>query len=194
MIVWSTVVLFAGTWVWRPVSSNWPSFVVPVFVEAPPEPAANTKFAPDVVTTPPEITNVLAATFTAETVRLVVEIDVGVARVQPRHGMALLVGQQVLHGGSINPCQPLLQAFSLSPWQSPASHVQFLNRLDGLAGVSRRQADLHTLRGLLALESGAILAAERTFREALTAWNGDSAATAIARHYLRLIQNSARNP
>jgi len=80
-----------------------------------------------------------------------------------------------------------LQAFSGSPWQAPESQALFRNRLEGVASVGRQEANLNTLRGMLALEAGAIESAQRAFRDAVAAWNGDGGPATLARHYLELI-------
>ena len=113
--------------------------------------------------------------------------DLGVRKVEAPQAIARLFGHQMLNGSSINPSQPLLQAFALDPWEAPESRVVFLQRLDGVACASRQDAELHTLRGLLALESGAIGPAERAFRASLRIWNGTEPSATLARHYLRLM-------
>ena len=98
----------------------------------------------------------------------------------------------MLNGGSINPHEPILQVLFPGPWQTPQSHAFFVGRLEQIAGVARREADLHALRGLLALESGAIEPARRAFRAVLAAWNDDSRSAALARHYLALISQASK--
>jgi hypothetical protein len=51
---------------------------------------------------------------------------------------------------------------------------------------ARRRAELHCLRGMLALESGDIKTARQAFQEGLALWSGDGGAPRLARHYLRL--------
>jgi tetratricopeptide (TPR) repeat protein len=110
--------------------------------------------------------------------------ELGIPRARPGPALALLFGQQMLNGGAINPWQPVMQAVTLAP----ESQAFFLRRLQGIAITPRQEADLQALRGLLALETGTIEEAQRAFRAALTAWNGDDGSAALARHYLGLIR------
>src|SRR5258708_35465014 len=71
-----------------------------------------------------------------------------------------------------------------SPWPAPES---FVRGLVDVVQYARKDADMQTLRGLLALESGAIEPAQSAFRESLSAWNGDGGAAFLARPYLGVI-------
>jgi tetratricopeptide (TPR) repeat protein len=63
-----------------------------------------------------------------------------------------------------------------------ASHFQFeaLHPLGRPAGLLRQEADRQVLRGLLAVESGAVVTARQHFRAALDVWGSESAAAAGA--------------
>jgi hypothetical protein len=95
-----------------------------------------------------------------------------------RRSTAVLDGLQVLTSNSNNPLQLL--------WQARGSD-RFLKRQPAnLSQETRQRADLHCLRGMLALESGDIEAARKGFREGLALWNGEGGAARLARHYLTL--------
>jgi tetratricopeptide (TPR) repeat protein len=113
--------------------------------------------------------------------------DLRVREALPPQAFVLLLGEQILTGGSLNPAQPLLQVATLSPWQAPESRLFFLRRLESIARTARQDADLHTLRGLLALESGAIESAQRSYQAAVAVGNDADGSAQLARHYLRLI-------
>jgi tetratricopeptide (TPR) repeat protein len=100
--------------------------------------------------------------------------ELGVRDVPPGTGVALIFGTQLLHGAD-----PL----SLPP----AFRAALVRRLEVLAGVPRQQADIHTLRGMLAVEQGDIAAAARAFRAAVASSDAADGAPALARHYLALI-------
>jgi tetratricopeptide (TPR) repeat protein len=113
--------------------------------------------------------------------------DLGARNLRPHTALAMLVGQQMLNGGSIHPQQPIVQVFTLGPWQDVDTQAIYVRKLEGLAGIARMDADVHALRGLLHLESGAIEPARRAFRDALTDWNSDGGSAFLAKHYLNLI-------
>ncbi|MBI2806491.1 MAG: hypothetical protein HYX68_16035 [Planctomycetes bacterium] len=114
--------------------------------------------------------------------------DLGLWGVAPRTALAWMLGQQMLTGGSINPGQAVLQAVPPpGPWQAPESQAFFIRRLEAIGSLSRENADWHTLRGLLALESGAIEPARHAFRATLAEWHGEHGAALLARNYLRLL-------
>jgi hypothetical protein len=113
--------------------------------------------------------------------------ELGTPRVRPGSAIALLFGQQMLNGASSDPRQPVMQAVTGAPGQSPKHQALFIQRLQSIAVMPRQEADLQTLRGLLALETGAIEPAQRAFHAALDAWNGDDGSAVLARHYLALL-------
>jgi tetratricopeptide (TPR) repeat protein len=114
--------------------------------------------------------------------------ELGRRNVRPGSALALLFGQQMLDGASIDSRQPVMHAVTGAPGRSPESQANFVRRLQSIAMIPRQEADLQTLRGVLALETGAIVPAQHAFRSALSAWNGDDGSAALARHYLALMR------
>jgi hypothetical protein len=115
-----------------------------------------------------------------EHLRLLVELPSdSAANVRPAgSSTAVLDGLQALGSYSNNPWQWLWQARGNNRFLKP----QPADRLQ----EARRRAELHCLRGMLALESGDIKTARQAFQEGLALWSGDGGAPRLARHYLRL--------
>lgn len=75
------------------------------------------------------------------------------------------------------------------PFHVGADRTAFLRRTGALVMALRRQAEIVTLRGVLALEWGESTRAEELFRESLALWNTDTAgASALARHLLGFLE------
>jgi tetratricopeptide (TPR) repeat protein len=90
---------------------------------------------------------------------------------------------------NISPGQALTLLFAerLMSRELPEGEAAFLGALENIASVARKDADLHTLRGLLALECGSIDPGRKAFDDALNAWNGPVGSAVLARHCLRLM-------
>lgn len=86
-----------------------------------------------------------------------------------RESMALLIGQTVLDahsGGGVLPYEV----------RQPFGRIEYTSRIVALARKTRQKAEVTVLRGLLALELGAVDEAEFLFREVLAIWKDESAA------------------
>jgi hypothetical protein len=122
--------------------------------------------------------------------------ELGLVRQPPRRALGLVLGQQLLlHAGYVMPPDGLGMMILLAGVQSrlpPALSVLdpahgLLRRLDTLANMPHQEADLHTLRGLLALEWGGVEQAADEFRAARAAWDANHGSAALARHYQALL-------
>jgi hypothetical protein len=98
--------------------------------------------------------------------------------------MALLFGQHLLEAASPVP----FKVVSPASQELPPEREVLLGRLGSLAFQPRRDAELYTIRGMLHLETGAIREAGAAFRAALAQWSSDDAVSAVARHYLHLLE------
>jgi hypothetical protein len=98
-------------------------------------------------------------------------------RRRSRSTPAWLDGLRILTRTPNNPLQLL--------WQARSSRLWLPDRQD-ISQEVQQQIDMHCLRGMLALESGDILAARRAFDEGLRIWDGEGGAPRLGRHYLRL--------
>jgi hypothetical protein len=107
----------------------------------------------------------------AELGRVLTPGQPGKEGVRPRQMMDLLIGQMVLDQGSGSGGLPSLlrRTFGM---------VEFRERIAGLTGSLRQEADATVLRGLLALEQGNVEEAAVAFRVALAVWQDE--ATAVA--------------
>lgn len=99
-------------------------------------------------------------------------------RRSPGRSNAVLDGMQVFLGSSNNPWQWLFQMRNSSRIAQPAAAA--------MPAELRQQVDLLCVRGMLALESGEVVAARSAFTAGLKIWNGEGGSAALARHYLRL--------
>jgi tetratricopeptide (TPR) repeat protein len=87
--------------------------------------------------------------------------------------LAVTVGQRVLSEYAAGASLPDLM-------REAYERSDFLRQVRGLAQSLRREADVSVLRGLLALEEGAVDAAEIAFRKALVYWRDEQAAASGA--------------
>jgi len=104
--------------------------------------------------------------------------DLGVRKVHTSEALALLYSQQMLNGASQYVTPPL----------TLESRLFFLSRLQSVAQAAHQDAELHTLRGMLALEAGALEPAQRAFRAALSVWDNAGPSATLTRHYLEMIE------
>lgn len=129
------------------------------------------------------------------TVTVVPLPELGLPRLQPRTALGLAFGQDLLlHAAYVVPPMGLGMVSLLAGNQSllpptlqPLGAQGWVRRLENLANVPHEQADLYTLRGLLALEWGGVESAERDFRAARAAWDGNFGSAALARRYQALL-------
>ncbi len=88
---------------------------------------------------------------------------------QARQGMALLIGEAILGGG------PAGASWFDLPWRA-RGRMQAFNRIATLTAGLKRWANANVIRGLLALEQGAVDEADVAFRLALSLYRDESAA------------------
>jgi hypothetical protein len=106
----------------------------------------------------------------------VIQGDAGEQAVSMRAGMTLMIAQALLDeqpGGTSLP-------YLLWRAYSPFGRMGFRERVRAVARNLRREADATTLRGLLALEQGAVDEAATAFREALALWRDATSAASGA--------------